>query len=385
MDLPSDLRVPDFPFTSSLASSAFALERLRGDLTSLVPTPLHRELDELYRLMNSIVSARIEGNRTTVAEFVEGARALGTDAHRRPPDAIAEILQLEDAAAWIDEIVDQGDPLTHAHVREVHRIVTTGLDREGDDRPGSYREVEVAIQQSDHQPPLASTVHALMSELLDFANAAAEPQQQLVRMAIAHHRFVWIHPFRNGNGRVARLFSHAMLRSYGFAADAPVRVVNPTIVFGADRPAYYHYLSETDSLTDEGLLGWVDYVLAGLLVDMQNLRELTAPVALQHLIEGAIQMALRSGQLSAQDALVLLTVADGRDFKAGDLAESVPGPPSTRSVLIRSLLERQLIRPIREGGRIYRIRLSTNPLTPFLLDRMEAAGMLPAILRDGSA
>lgn len=90
------------------------------------------------------------------------------------------------------------------------------------------------ISGSAHIPPLASTVHSLMSDLLDFANTPAEPHMQLIRMAIAHHRFVWVHPFTNGNGRVARLFSYAMIRTGGFAPDVEYQTVNPTTVFGAD-------------------------------------------------------------------------------------------------------------------------------------------------------
>ncbi|HLQ79935.1 MAG TPA: Fic family protein [Brachybacterium sp.] len=124
--------------------------------------------------------------------------------------------------------------MTHALVRELHRLATHDLVREGDASPGEYRTREVEISGSAHIPPLASTVHSLMSDLLDFANTPAEPHMQLIRMAIAHHRFVWVHPFTNGNGRVARLFSYAMIRTGGFAPDVEYQTVNPTTVFGAD-------------------------------------------------------------------------------------------------------------------------------------------------------
>ena len=41
----------------------------------------------------------------------------------------------------------------------------------------------------------------------------------LIKVAIAHHRFVWIHPFGNGNGRVVRLLTYALLIKYGFGAN----------------------------------------------------------------------------------------------------------------------------------------------------------------------
>lgn len=69
------LRVPSFPFESPLAAKAVALERLRGDLPrTTAHLPVFSELAGLYRLMASIVSARIEGNHTTIADAVDGAR-----------------------------------------------------------------------------------------------------------------------------------------------------------------------------------------------------------------------------------------------------------------------------------------------------------------------
>src|SRR5699024_12222222 len=63
-------------------------------------------------------------------------------------------------------------PLTHALVRELHRLATHDLVREGDASPGEYRTREVEISGSAHIPPLASTVHSLMSDLLSLATPA---------------------------------------------------------------------------------------------------------------------------------------------------------------------------------------------------------------------
>lgn len=385
------IRVPDFSFNSPLASKAMALERLRGNLPSdLAHLPVLMELGELYRLMSSIVSARIEGNRTTVIEAIEGVRTLtrGEDTGPRPAampgrgDALQEILHLEDATRLIDESITVGTPLTHALIRELHLLATHDLLREGDDHPGSYRVREVAILQSRHTPPLASLVHAHMTDLLDFANEDTPPHMQLVRMAIAHHRFVWIHPFANGNGRVARLFSYAMIRSYGFAPEVEYQTVNPTTVFGADRQGYYDHLAAADSLRDDDLVAWAEFVLGGLLHDMEAMHSLTQPDSIAGLIRDAVDSARRSGQLTAQDAAVLATVAHGHPFKAGELEPAIGLDAPGRSHVVSSLVGRDLLRRTRNGGRIYRIRLSPNALTPFILGQLEQRGMLPAILSD---
>lgn len=46
-----------------------------------------------------------------------------------------------------------------------------------------------------------------MEELFDFINAEDSPKYDLLKTAIAHHRFVWIHPFGNGNGRTVKTFN----------------------------------------------------------------------------------------------------------------------------------------------------------------------------------
>ena len=65
------------------------------------------------------------------------------------------------------------------------------------------------------------------------------PKYDLIKVALAHHRFGWIHPFGNGNGRVVRLLTYALLIKYGFNVKAGGRVLNPTAVFCNDQDRYY--------------------------------------------------------------------------------------------------------------------------------------------------
>lgn len=381
MIAPSPLAVPEFPFDSPLASKAMALERLRGDLPRTASyLPVITELGELYQLMSSIISARIEGNHTTIADAVEGARQYASRPGVELSDSVQEIVRLQEATEFLDSALTVGTPLSHALVRELHHVALAGLEREGDRTPGAYRNSEVAISGSRHRPPPASAVHAQMTDLIDFANEAAAPQFQLIRMALAHHRFVWIHPFTNGNGRVARLFSYAMIRSYGFAPDVEYQTVNPTTVFGADRPLYYARLAAADSLEPEAMVDWADFVLGGLLRDMEAMHQLTQPGNLNALIWNAIDRARGAALISEVDAAALSAVADGNPFKAGDLAPAVGLDPSGRSRLIHSLRDRQLVRRLQEGGRIYRIRLSPNALTAPLFAELDELGLLPSII-----
>lgn len=151
------LRVPSFPFDSPLAAKAVALERLRGELPRAAEDErMLAEVGELHQLISSIISARIEGNHTTIADAIDGAQRREEHVASPQSDPVQEILHLQDAADFLDRALGTSDLLTHSLLRELHRLVTRELQREADPSPGSYRAGEVAIRGSDHRPPPTS-------------------------------------------------------------------------------------------------------------------------------------------------------------------------------------------------------------------------------------
>lgn len=112
-----------------------------------------------------------------------------------------------------------------------------------------------------------------MNELFEFINNHDSHKYSLLKTAIAHHRFVWIHPFTNGNGRTVRLFTYAMLVKLGFNVDAG-RIINPTAIFCSSRENYYKYLGQADSATEEGILSWCEYMLKGLKDEIEKIDKL---------------------------------------------------------------------------------------------------------------
>lgn len=378
------IEFPEFSFSSPLAGTIIDLERLRGDLGSGTTHPtVFLQLKSLFQLMASIMSARIEGNRTSIIDAVEGAASLPGRSGHETAEGVQEIIQLQEAAAFIDSVVEPGSPITHGLVRELHKIAVQGLTREGDRTPGAYRTTEVSIGGSDHIPPSPVAVQGDMSQLLDFVNQPVEQSYDLLKVAIAHHRFVWIHPFGNGNGRVCRLFSYAIMVSQGFTSASDYRAVNPTTVFGADRSLYYRMLEEADSLKPDAIIGWCQYLLDGMLADLQKLNKLSdGSFVVEHLLRPAIKRGMDSGAYSMQVAAALNIVAEMTEVRAADLDSAFPGSISARSQQIRKLVEAKLIQPIAEGKRTYRLVMAPGPLTPFMIRQLDALGFLPSILQE---
>lgn len=376
------IEFPEFSFSSPLAGTIIDLERLRGDLGSGTTHPtVFLQLKSVFQLMASIMSARIEGNRTSIVDAVAGA-AAGHD-RGESAEGVREIIQLQEAAAFIDMVIKPGSPITHGLVRELHKIAVQGLTREGDRTPGAYRITDVKIGGSIHVPPSPIAVQGDMSELLDFVNQPVEQSYDLLKVAIAHHRFVWIHPFGNGNGRVCRLFTYAIMVSQGFTDSTSYRALNPTTVFGADRSLYYRMLEEADSLKPDAIIGWCQYLLDGMLADLQKLNKLSDGVfVLDRLLRPAIKRGVDAGAFSAHEAAALDIVASLTEVRAADLETVFSGSVPARSQQIRKLVQKKLIQPIAEGKRAYRLVMAPGPLTPFIIRQLDDLGFLPNILKD---
>ncbi len=275
---------------------------------------------------------------------------------------------------FIEENTEKGTVITHSFIQDLHALAVTGLDHEGDRTPGAYRNINVAIQASSHVPPDAITVRAYMDELLEFINHNDSEKYDLIKTAIAHHRFVWIHPFGNGNGRVVRLLTYALLIKYGFNVKEG-KLLNPTAVFCNDRDVYYDMLSMADSGDVEN---WCIYVLGGVVEEISKInRLLDHDVLLGQVLLPTLKHAYERGVLNDNEFKALQYAAKEQVFRAADLELDIT--TRQRSVLIASLKEARFIKPLKEGGREYTVNFVNNPLMRSLVITLEGQGFIPPI------
>lgn len=376
------IELPEIQFDSELVRVSFELERLRGQIgQGTTPVSIFVELHALFQLLTSIASARIEGNRTTINDAVRGLQSSRPHGDGSP-DQFREISNIQEAMAFLDEL-DETIPLTLVLIRSLHESTVRGLEREGDPNPGEYRRVNIGITHSDHTPPSHVLLMPEMDDFLDFSNREVPAHQQLVHAAIAHHRFLWLHPFQNGNGRVSRLISYFMLRRHGFVSPVGLRTVNPTAVFGSDRLGYYDALAGADDLSDAGVREWCTFFVSGMKVDLQRLERLQHfDFVTDELIGPSLDRMKSVGDLTQPEASVMKRAVALGEIKAGDVADVLPGSPSQRSVSLRRLIDRRLLIPTREGSRYYRPSFGPNDLTVHIVRRLDSIGMLPSILKD---
>lgn len=379
-----DLQLLNPSFDSPLVDVLQELEHLRRlRLGGDTPAALFFQLKDIFHLLESLGSARIEGNHTTLADYVE----TRVEGGRSTDDHIMEVANIEKAMGYVDEVVTAGEPITEYFIRELHALAVSELAREGDKTPGSYRQSGVKIAQSSHLPPEALQVPSYMQELVEFINREDPPKYGLMKVALAHHRFGWIHPFGNGNGRTVRLLTYALLIKYGFNVKDGGRVLNPTAVFCNDRERYYQMLSEADKGTADGLEAWCLYVLNGILMELNKVDRLTSyDYLLSRILLPALNYAKARELLTDMEFRILKLAFEQKGLiKAGDLVQVNPewGKPAQRTYQINKLLSRRLLVPVQDGAREYVVMFVNNYLLRGIIQSLRDEGFIPEPLDRG--
>ena len=281
---------------------------------------------------------------------------------------------------YIEENISEGTEITHYFIRELHQLAVDGLTDEGDRTPGAYRTWNVEISKSDHLPPEHYQVQAHMDQLLEFINNPAPDKYDLLKTAISHHRFTWIHPFGNGNGRVVRLLTYALMIKYGFNVKDG-KLLNPTAVFCNDRDLYYQMLSKADEASDEALLEWCDYVLSGILLEVSKVNKLLDFEYLyKSILLPTIDLGLERGYINEIEAKVLSIGIANQKFKANELDEVLSSLSSRQKThQLAKMKDAGFIRPLKEGGRTYTVSFMNNFLMRSLIQVLEKEGFIPSI------
>ena len=198
--------------------------RMAGQLSAYLPSLIVRSrIGDLVREMNSYYSNLIEGHKTLPGDI---ERAMSEDFSSNPEKRANQ--HLSRAHIEVETLMSnrqRREPAVSIHSAEflcwLHREFYSRLPEElhiGKDRAGKKYRVEPGVLRSfevnvgRHQPPAFEALEKMLSRFASFYQSDEIPAgNRLIALAAAHHRLTWIHPFGDGNGRVARLYSHACL------------------------------------------------------------------------------------------------------------------------------------------------------------------------------
>ncbi len=197
-----------------------------------IPSYAVQSIKESLAIEWTYNSNGIEGNTLTLQEtkmvLEEGVTIKGKSLREH-----FEAVNHQEAIELIERLVIADYCLVDRDILRVHELVLQKIEK---DFAGRYRNSGVRISGANFAPPNALKIDALMAELVDWANQSTI--DILIKATIFHHRFVWIHPFFDGNGRTVRLIFNLLMMSSGYP---------PAIILRNDRKRYYSALNAANN------------------------------------------------------------------------------------------------------------------------------------------
>lgn len=307
----------------ALTDLALALAQKSAGFRRSLPGSLVTSLADLVRAMNCYYSNLIEGHDTHPIDIERALRGdYSSDARKRDlqREATAHIA----VQRWIDAGGLNGRATTVASIREIHRRFCEALPDDllwTEDSatnanirvvPGELRRRDVIVGR--HIPVSAPAVPRFLQRFETAYNSLG-PSETILATAAAHHRLAWIHPFLDGNGRVARLMSHATL----------LETLDTGAVWSVARglarnvETYKGHLAACDqprrndldgrgNLSEEALAEFTRFFLATCLDQVTFMEGLMQPDRLRTRILLWAEEEIRLNQLPPQSGLILEAV-----------------------------------------------------------------------------
>lgn len=379
----SIINIPDPDFGSDLNSIILDLEKLRTEtLYGEIPPYIFFQLKNIFQILETLGSARIEGNNTTLAEYVE--KIIEQKAEK--DESQKEIENIERAIAFIEKNTDVDTKFSRMYISELHKIVTKDLtpppNGEGSKNPGNLRSENVKIKNVKHIPPDVAVLQEYFDNFINFVNKDYKEQYQLLMVALAHHRFAYIHPFDNGNGRMGRLLNYALLIKLGFQVKKG-RIINPSSIFYTDRDKYYDKLAKADSLKNEDVLAWAEYFLLGLKNEIEKIDSLLKKEFVKEkILLPAIDFALDRESITSREHKILKYLIEKGDMtmKSEELSSLGVSDSVQKSRIMKKLKDKNIIEPIEKGGRIYTVKFANNYLLRGVIRSLEREGFVSDFL-----
>jgi Fic family protein len=342
----------------ALTDLALELAQKSSGFRRSLPESLLASLADLVRAMNCYYSNLIEGHDTHPVDI---ERALKNDYSK---DARKRDLQLEAKAhitvqKWIDGGGLRGRAVTSEGIREVHRRFCEELpddllwveDPVTKERvrvvPGELRRKDVVVGAH-----IAVSPGAVPRFLRRFEEiyGAVNKTESILSAAAAHHRLVWIHPFVDGNGRVARLMSHAtMLNTLDTGAIWSVarglaRSVNEYKGhLAACDATRRNDLDGRGNLSEEALAAFTDYFLKTCIDQVTFMEDLMRPDRLRARILLWAEEEIRLNTLPPKSGNILEAVLYRGELPRGDAAGAVGAGERHARRIVSALIERGVL------------------------------------------
>src|SRR3989304_10305243 len=261
---------PTYTITNKILNNIAKIEAAEEVIRHSPLLPLwEKEFREDAIVRSVYHGTHIEGNplhKEDAKDILEGRDVVG-----RPRD-IQEIINYRKVIEYIDEeAVKKIDKITEQIIKKLHRIIA--YKTLTPDLAGEYREKQVVVRNSEtgevtFRPPPPLEIPFLMREYLYWLNREDKDSlHPVLKAGIAHHELVRIHPFIDGNGRVARVLATLILFLGGYDIR---RFFSLEEYYDKDAVSYYENLQKASS---GDLISWLEYFTTGAAIEFEKVKE----------------------------------------------------------------------------------------------------------------
>lgn len=254
---------PEYRITDYFLSCIEKITALQTEIKkSRVRLPSLLKIQKETFNQNVHSSTSIEGNQLSLNQVAALNDSKEVKADDRQKLEVANYIK---ALRWV--INNAGEKIGEEDFLRLHRLINYGLVDES--KSGKYRKTQNYVVDGKgivvYRPPADRDVPKLMRELFEWVNRENETNA-IISSGIFHHQIVTIHPFTDGNGRIARAASLWLLYQKQYD---PFHIIALDKYFAGDRQKYYLKIQQVRDL-DYDFTYWLDYVARGILETMEN-------------------------------------------------------------------------------------------------------------------
>ncbi len=212
----------------------------------------------MYIRKDAASSSQIEGTKATLIDSIEAESNTSDNL----PDDVDDILHYIHALNYGMQRLEEF-PLSLRLIREIHEQLMKGARSSHFSDPGNFRTSQNWIggtrpDNARFVPPPPQDMNIALSDLEKFLYSS-DTILPIIKIGLAHAQFETIHPFLDGNGRTGRMLITLYLRLSGLL-ESPILFLS--WYFKKNQSVYYQKLAE---YTDEGIEGWLDFFLDGVI------------------------------------------------------------------------------------------------------------------------
>jgi Fic family protein len=287
---------PIFTITNKLLKSVGTIEAAKEVIENAPLVPAWEAKFRTDALVRSAYhGTHLEGNALNYTEadkVLSGAKIVARERD------IQEILNYRNVLKYIQEY--KHAVITEQAIQKIHELTVFRILPE--DAVGQYRKSQVVVKNSQtgevtFRPPPPVEVPFLIQNFLEWVNqTTAEVLHPVIKSAIVHYELVRIHPFLDGNGRVARATATLILFLEGYDVK---RFFSLEEHYDTE-PFHYYDALQSVGRQQGNLTLWIEYFVEGLAIELTRIKEKVKSISTDLKIKkslGGQQMSLSERQI----------------------------------------------------------------------------------------